>query len=238
MAPRRDAASTLLKIQRGETPRLLFLSEIMVPTIPNAVEIGYFDPTDPVENLEGNLPHFRQSGRTYFVTFRTADSIPRQKLEEWLFERTDWLARHPEPHSLESKREYFQRFTARIQGWLDAGFGECELARVEVRDIVVKALNHFQHQRYQLRAWVVMPNHVHVVLTPIGDHQVSEITHSWKSYTSKGINKLLGRQGNFWQKESFDHIVRSPESLERIEAYIRANPKGLAEGTYALSDSK
>ena len=83
-----------------------------------------------------------------------------------------------------------------------------------------------------------MPNHVHVVLTLIDDHQLSQITHSWKSFTGKEINKRLGRKGMFWQKESFDHIVRSPESLERIEAYIRENPAGLREGTYTLSTPK
>jgi hypothetical protein len=80
-----------------------------------------------------------------------------------------------------------------------------------------------------------MPNQVHVVVTPSTDHQLSRILQSWKSFTAKIFNRTLGRGGAFWQKESFDHIVRSPEALERIAVYIRQNPAGLATGTYSLS---
>ncbi len=198
-------------------------------------ELGYFDPTAPIANLDGNLPHWRQEGATYFVTFRTADSLPKAKLDHWLAERADWLTQNPEPHSPAQKRDYWMRFPERIQHWLDAGHGECLLARPEVRQLVVNALNHFDGDRYQIREWVLMPNHVHVVVTPLGANELSEILHSWKSFTSKAINKRLGRTGTFWQKESFDHIVRSPDSLERIETYILANPEGLAVGTFTLS---
>ena len=104
-----------------------------------------------------------------------------------------------------------------------------------MRQIVVTALNHFAGARYHLREWVVMPNHVHVIVTPIGDHELSDILHSWKSFTAKAINKLLQRTGTFWQKESFDHIVRSPESLDRIVLYILQNPSVLSKGMYTLS---
>lgn len=198
-------------------------------------QAGWFDPRAPIAVLEGNLPHWRQEGVSYFVTFRTSDSLPQEKLRQWLSERAAWLKQHPEPLSPEDKKAYWQLFPERIQRWLDAGYGACLLARTDVRMIVVEALNHFDGDRYQLHSWVVMPNHVHVVLTPLGPHELSDILHSWKSFTSKQINKLLGQAGIFWQKESFDHIVRSPDALELIDAYILANPENLKEGTFSLS---
>jgi REP element-mobilizing transposase RayT len=74
---------------------------------------------------------------------------------------------------------------------------------------------------------VVMPNHVHVLLSPLGEQLLSGIVHSWKSFTASQINAALGRQGAFWQKESFDHIVRSAASLEKFRQYIRDNPKNV-----------
>jgi len=106
------------------------------------------------------------------------------------------------------------------------------LARPEVRRLVTDALGHFVDARYVLRDWVVMPNHVHVIVTPIADYTISEVLHSWKSYTAVKIHRLLGRSGVLWQKESFDHIVRSPEQLERIERYIHDNPGGLPQACF------
>jgi REP element-mobilizing transposase RayT len=70
-----------------------------------------------------------------------------------------------------------------------------------------------------------MPNHVHVLVAPIGDHLLDAILHSWKSYSAKQINTIFKRTGQVWQHESFDHIVRGPEQLERIERYIQNHPR-------------
>ncbi|HUQ69946.1 MAG TPA: DEAD/DEAH box helicase family protein [Planctomycetaceae bacterium] len=196
-------------------------------------DIGYFDPTAPLAVLEGNLPHWRQEGATYFVTFRTADSLPQVKLNQWRAERDQWLNAHPEPRT---PAQNWKLFPERIQQWLDAGYGACLLARTEVRKVVVDALNHFDGDRYQLGAWVVMPNHVHVIVTPLRNHELSDILHSWKSFSAKAINRIVKDSGTFWQKESFDHILRNPDSLERIEAYILANPEKLAEESYSLGE--
>ena len=99
------------------------------------------------------------------------------------------------------------------------------LVRPEIRELVESALRHFDNDRYKLLDCVVMPNHVHVVVTPFGEHLLSSIVHSWKSFTANRINAVLGRRGAFWQKESFDHIVRSAESLQKFREYIEANRK-------------
>ena len=184
-----------------------------------------FDPSEPIGNLSGNLPHWRQDGATYFVTFRTADSLPREKLQQWLHEREAWLRKNPEPHSEAQRQEYWERFPARFQYWLDQGYGACELANPELRDIVESALGYFAGNRYELRDQVVMPTHVHVIVTPFGEQALSSIVQSWKSFTAHKINKALRRRGQFWQKESFDHIVRGVDSLQKFRDYIDENRK-------------
>ena len=186
-----------------------------------------FDPYEPIGKLAGNLPHWRQEGVTCFVTFRLADSIPYERLAQWLAERKAWQAAHPPPLSRDALREYGRLFPARIEAWLDSGLGSCLLGRPDCRRIVEDALAHFAGVRYLLDEFVVMPNHVHVLATPLGEHRLSGILHSWKSFTGNQINRATGRQGAFWQKESFDHIVRNAASLERFRQYIRDNPKAL-----------
>jgi hypothetical protein len=69
-----------------------------------------FNYSEAIENLSGNLPHWRQTGRTYFVTFRTADSLPQEKLDQWRVEHFAWQQAHPEPHSVAEWREYTNAF--------------------------------------------------------------------------------------------------------------------------------
>jgi len=223
----------------------------------------FFDPSEPIANLTGNLPHWRQQGATYFVTFRLADSMPQEKLQQWLDEREAWLKANPEPHAPEQRLEYHERFPARFQQWLDANYGSCVLEIPEVKTIVENALRHFDGDRYRLGEFVVMPNHVHVLVTPLGKHTLSEILHSWKSFTAKEIVKVeaASRRLNnsaiktrdasstaeaasrrlegsrVWQKESFDHIVRSPDQLDRIVQYIRDNPKAVEAASRRMNDS-
>ena len=193
----------------GETPALLFTP---------------FDPDAPVGIYGRHLPHWRQDGATYFVTFRLADAIPQTKLRAWEREMTDWLKKNPEPHNAEQKADYHERFTEKFQHWLDAGSGKCVLRQPEVSNIVETALRHFDGERYVLGHYVVMPNHVHAVVRTVQGNLLKDITHTWKSFTAHEINKKLGREGQLWQDESFDCIVRNEAQLEKIGFYIRENP--------------
>ena len=213
-------------------------------------QISFFDPDCPVSELSGDLPHWRQSGVTYFVTFRLADSLPAEKLALWKTEQAAWLRQNPEPHTPSQREDYYIRFPRRLQDWLDAGSGSCILEDREVRSVVRNALLFFEGQRYQLGEFAIASNHVHVIITPLLEFELSDILHSWKSFTAHKILKieaavrslsnaaaLNSRRGvrasvgaasrrssvSVWQKESFDHIVRSPESLEKFSAYIRAH---------------
>ncbi len=196
-----------------------------VCNLPSGEEFRGFDEFSDVEVTRRRLPHWRQYGVTYFVTFRLADSIPADKLAYIEEERDRWLASHPEPWSEEQKREYYARFSVPIEQWLDQGYGSCALAQPEAAAVVAQALKHFDGQRYQLRSWVVMPNHVHVLITPKAGHQLGDILHSWKRLTAREINRLRAREGQLWQHESYDHIVRNEESLHRVSKYIERNPE-------------
>jgi REP element-mobilizing transposase RayT len=102
--------------------------------------------------------------------------------------------------------------------------GDPVLSLLRVARLVENALLHFHGERYALHAWCVMPDHVHVLVTPFADRPLDTILHSWKSFTANEVNKMLHRKGTFWQQESFDHLVRSPEAFERFVAYIEGNP--------------
>jgi valyl-tRNA synthetase len=183
-----------------------------------------FDEFADIDITRRNLPHWQQSGKTYFVTFRLADSIPATKLSELESERESWIKHNPEPWTDAQRKAYYERFSARLDDWLDAGAGSCVLKNPGAAKIVADALKHFDGRRYKLGAWVIMPNHVHAIVTPLQGYALGEILHSWKSYMAHEVNKLLGRTGQLWQHESYDHIVRNERALFRIEEYITRNP--------------
>src|SRR5437868_2013023 len=210
-----------------------------------------FDPDAPVDISYRHLPHWFQPGATYFVTFRTADSLPAAVVGQWLDDRRRWLASHginpddpdwqaeirclPEAH----RAEFHRTFTDAFHRFLDAGYGDCVLRRPEIAGVVATALLFFDRERYHVSDFVVMPNHVHVLMGLIGDNALSAVCYSWKKYTANEINRLLGRRGHFWQGESFDHIVRSPGQFEYLKGYIAANPAkaGLKTGEFILYQS-
>ena len=183
-----------------------------------------FDEFADVEVTRRRLPHWKQQDATYFVTFRLADSLPANKLAQLEAERKQWLARHKDSWSDVKKREYDEKFSAQIEDWLDAGHGSCLLKEPRAAKIVADALKHFAGERYELFSWVVMSNHVHVLLRPTAGHDLRDILHSWKRFTARRINELLGRSGLLWQRESYDHIVRDEAELHRIADYIETNP--------------
>lgn len=156
----------------------------------------------------GYLPHFDAPGRTQFVTFRLADSFPESRRFEWeaLFK-------------LEDDRERLKQ----LESYLDRGHGEAWLRRPDVARLVENALLFFDGQRYALRAWVVMPNHVHA-LFKVGEVPMEDIVESWKSYTSNEVNKLLGRRGRLWQPGYWDTYMRDAAHEAKTVRYIENNP--------------
>ncbi len=184
----------------------------------------------------GYLPHLKREGGIYFVTFRLVGTLPKSVLETYTLEREAIVQRAKtlnRPLSVVELKRLDELFSERIDAYLDAGRGECWLAREEIAKLVVGALEHFDGVRYTLYEWVVMPNHVHVVVAPIGRNDLSDILHSWKSYTANEANKILQRRGyEFWQRESYDHLVRDEKDFHRVCDYTVNSPvrAGLCPG--------
>jgi carbamoylphosphate synthase large subunit/REP element-mobilizing transposase RayT len=194
------------------------------------------DPQRPIVQKRSHLPHWEQAGATYFVTFRLADSIPVDVLAQWKDERAAWLKFHPQPWDWKTAREYMRRFEEEREHWLDQGHGSCLLGEPSAAAVVAEALNHFDRQRYLLDAYVVMPNHVHVLFKPLRENSLVDILHSWKSFTAHALNRQMNRAGALWMHESFDTIVRDAEHLRACRDYIAQNPKKtrLPEGAFVL----
>jgi predicted dehydrogenase/threonine dehydrogenase-like Zn-dependent dehydrogenase/REP element-mobilizing transposase RayT len=192
-----------------------------------------FNPNAKTDKTRRNLPHWEQEGVTQFVTFRQADALPQEVLAQWTRDDEAWLAQHPRPWSAETEQLYQDLFHERKEQSLDQGYGSCLLADPEVSVIVRNAMHHFDGERYILDDYVIMPNHVHVLLKPLPGHDLSSIMHSWKSFTSREIKKRRGLgEAPFWQAERFDHALRSEAILELKREYIRQNPvkAGLRSG--------
>ena len=174
-----------------------------------------------------NLPHWKCRNAVYHVSFRLADSIPREIREKWNEERrllSNFAATGRGRLGKDEQDRLERLFSRKVEGFLDQGHGECLLENPEVADIVKNALHHFNGTRYVLHAWCIMPNHVHVITEPLAGWELSNIVHSWKSYTANIINRLLGRKGQLWQHEPYDHIIRSEREYRELIEYVWNNP--------------
>jgi len=210
------------------------------------MEFEFVDPrrtpfVDP--NSRGELPHLYKEGGSYFVTFRLLEAVVLATSKERTSSR-----KRAEKRSLGNGNVLRAGSDIQIHGRLRASPAE-EVARIACRSepqiqrggcvlrepcvasIVEDALRHFDGQRYMLSAWCVMPNHVHVVFTIAERIGPTEVLRSWKSFTAHKMNKVLNRSGPIWERESFDHLIRSLEHFEAFVQYIENNPvvAGLCE---------
>ena len=179
-----------------------------------------------------DLPHWRQWGTTYFVTTRLADSIPTTLAAEWRRKRDGWLHGHGLRTSEDlacltddERHEYHREFTRQFHQLLDAGHGECPLALPACADLLIARLFAGHSTAYQLDAWCIMPNHVHVLVEPAKGTTLGEIIRHWKGGSAYDVNRILQRTGALWQREAYDHIVRSEAQLLHFRRYIAENPR-------------
>jgi REP element-mobilizing transposase RayT len=155
----------------------------------------------------GYIPHFDGGEVTQFITLRLCDSMPQSVLKKW-----------KESSATEVE------FRRKVEGYLDSGYGECWLKNEKVAELVQDSLFFHDKDMYRLISWVIMPNHAHMLLTPLENEHLDEILHSIKSYTAQKSNKLLGRTGQFWQYESFDRYIRNQLHFDNVVRYIENNP--------------
>ncbi len=199
------------------------------------------------KNTSSYLPHWRVPGATYAVTFRLKDSVPESVIKDYrnrksiLLERLRQLStqagsRNPLVELLPIRSEIASLYEGTIEPVLNSGLGECHLKRPEIAALVESAIRHFDDERYSILSWSIMPNHVHVILRPHEGHDLEKILQSWKSFTAKKANEILGQEGSFWQEEYYDHVIRNGEDLKHQIRYVMQNPdKGRASAEWTGS---
>ncbi len=171
-----------------------------------------------------------------FITFRTEDSIPREGILRWEGEKQGWLRAHGSPNAghwsdvvpilPDKERAEFQRQFQRCrEEFLDTCQGACLLRQPALAQIVSDSLLRFDRDRYRLGDFVVMPNHVHLLVAFGSESGLKDQCASWLRYTARQINLATEQSGKFWQQEPFDHLVRSPEQYDYLRKYIADNPQ-------------
>lgn len=156
----------------------------------------------------GYLPHRDEPGLLQFVSFRLVDAFPAALRREW--------------EALLKIEDDRQR-RMQLEQYLDLGRGACHLRQPDIAMVVENSLL-FRHQiQYDLRAWVIMPNHVHLLFL-VQDIPMWQLVDAWKGYTAKEANRRLGRQGQFWQEGYWDTYMRDSEHELQTRRYIESNP--------------
>jgi REP element-mobilizing transposase RayT len=162
-------------------------------------------------------PHLDAPGLIQHITFRLHDSLPVQLLDNWRVE-LQLLEGVPaaDPRQIQLRE--------RIAQYEDEGYGQCWLQNPRLAVLVEQALWRFDGGRYRLLEWCIMPNHVHVLIETMEGYPLPDIVHSWKTFTAREANKILGRKGRFWMADYFDRYIRNETHLAAVQAYIRENP--------------
>lgn len=155
----------------------------------------------------GYLPHLDADGAIQHVVFRLHGSLPAATLER-----------------LKSKTDESDDRRLSVDQELDLGHGTTWLANPVCADVVADALIRFDGSKYDLLAWCVMPNHIHVLIREKSGWPLGGVIKSWKGYTARVINQHLGRTGTFWAADYFDRRTRDRDQFEATAIYIEANP--------------
>ena len=189
-----------------------------------------------------NLPHIQPEGATFFITARLTDSLPwavierlqeERRLRRQAVERMDCPQAEKWAMLYEEDRRYLGRYDRLLDG---ATEGPVWLSDPRVAEPACEQFRRYDDQAYELLAYCIMPNHIHLVFTPRPRadgryHALAWIMQQLKGGTAFKANAILGRRGAFWHHESYDHYARDGRELERIVAYVLNNPvkAGLAE---------
>ncbi len=165
----------------------------------------------------GYLPHFDSENEIQSLNFRLFDAVPMRLVEEWRRQ----LGWHRNLNQSDPKAVILRQ---RVETYEDAGYGACFLRDSRIAKLTEDALLFFDGTRYCLLAWCVMPNHVHSLFEMIKGYSLGGILHSWKSYTAKRANRILGRRGQFWDEDYYDRFIRDDDHLRSATDYIEQNP--------------
>lgn len=197
------------------------------------------------EYYRRNLPHFHPQYATFFITFRLVHSLPYHILDQLKQEYAEYEERLKISLDMSDKEalrialeEYHHAYFVAFDTFLDEQReGNRWLANFAVANVVRDAIHYRDGKVYDLICYTIMPNHVHLLCTlkssaPF-EHDtnhgsrvtpVTTMLHSLKRYTARECNKVLQREGAFWQSESYDRINRNEQELDRTIMYVMNNP--------------
>lgn len=189
---------------------------------------------DIVRYMGKHLPHWHQSNAIQYITFHLNDSLPQTVLDQIHDFKTSFEENHPKPWDKQTTDDFYNIFRPFEARMLDNGYGSCILRNSEIRKHLSDSLLHGDGTRYDLLAFVIMPNHVHLLMSDLTGEDVNTIIKSIQHFSAYKINRLLGQTGRLWMDDSFDRIVRSLPHLHHCLAYIISNPQYLPPSDYTL----
>ena len=184
---------------------------------------------------EPHLPHYQPAEAEFHIMFRLVGSLPNEAIEQMRAERAAMQRKILELKNKGqkiAKRDLHEAYFAKFDQLLSSSTtGPTWLGIDKVAEIVAEAIHFRDGKEFDLFAYTIMPNHVHMVLRHLGRDEIVgnvkplfRILQSLKRYTALWCNRALGRSGTFWQDESFDHVIADEEELERTIWYVLENP--------------
>lgn len=181
-----------------------------------------------------NLPHIQPPGAAFLVNFRLTGSLPIEVVEQLRAEAENLEKRLLAIKDPKEKVSLCDKEQRKLFGkWDDAlhksQTGPFWLKDDQIAQIVADSMLYHDGTWFDVLAYCIMPNHVHLVLIPYessdnADYSLTKIMHNIKRNSANHANKILGRTGAFWQHESYDHFARNEKELERIIKYVINNP--------------
>lgn len=192
------------------------------------------------------LPHYDISGSIYFITFCLANSIPKHIIIRMKYQYSDGLKYIDQIKNNKLKMdilsefrfEYFLKYEKVLE---TEKYCEYFLKNKKIAQIVADSIIFYDDNKYKLIAYTIMSNHVHLIIKPIwkaasktekndsfllddAPYTISKIMQNIKKYSAKEANSILRNQGQFWQRENYDHIIRDENELYRTVEYVLNNP--------------
>ena len=159
-----------------------------------------------------HLPHYDQGRLLHMITYRLGDSLPDNVLLRLKHETAELPQ---EQRAIERKR--------RVEYWLDQGHGSCLLRHPDCARHVKNAWEFHDGKYYDLDAWVVMPNHVYLLMEVYETSQLEKIIRMWKTFSCRLINKRVGRKGTLWMPDYFDRYIRDARHFANARVYLEKN---------------
>ena len=194
----------------------------------------FFDPHQPVDITVRNLPHWNQNNKSYFVTFRLADAMPAEVMKEYKARVQEVEKRYPMPRTKMQQAEVDKIKHNTLEKYLDAGHGACILKESRLRESLVETLEHDEGVDYELDAYVIMPNHIHLLLATLGDKPIQVIINTIKKVSGHHICWLANCKAPLWEREYYDRLIRNAQHYNDVVAYIINNPRYCPPGSYTL----